>query len=94
MILKGNLRSERNGIEINTNCGRQPRDHKEGDNMTVIFEVGRFVGLLLLWTIFLTFLKFVFYIPIEPEKEVVVSIVYIAASYFLCSGLVFRTVRE
>jgi hypothetical protein len=58
-----------------------------------LFEVGRFTGLLLLWMVFLTLLKYVFCIPIQSEIETAISILYVVASAFLCFPIVFQRER-
>lgn len=58
----------------------------------ILFEITRFIALLLLWIMALTMIKYVFHIPIEPNIEVALSIVAVAVSALLSYPLqVMRT---
>lgn len=49
----------------------------------LVFELNRFIALLLLWTMVLTMIKYVFHIPIEPNIELALSILAVVASALL-----------
>jgi len=49
----------------------------------LVFELTRFLGLLLLWVMVFTIIKDVFHIPIETNVEVALSILAVAVSALL-----------
>jgi hypothetical protein len=49
----------------------------------ILFHIGTFIGLCLLWMLILTILKYVFYIPIKTEVEIAISLLAVISSAFL-----------
>jgi hypothetical protein len=57
-----------------------------------LFELARFIGLLLLWIMVFTMIKDVFHIPIETNVEIGLSILAVAVSALLSYPL--QIIRE
>ena len=51
--------------------------------LRIYFHVGRFIGLLVLWMLILTMVKYVFCIPIKTDVEIAISLLAVVASAFL-----------